>query len=480
MENKRILANKYVIERRIGSGGEGVAYLVKEKENIDSDKKFIAKILEFEGNEEEEEYEEDEQIEESINHKIKIFRKISLINPPSPYIIGCIEEGKGKIVRDNHVLKNRNFFIFEYAPKGDLWRITQLAGGFGERCSKLIFKKILLGVQTLHNAHIYHLDLKIDNIILDENYNPKICDFGLATDQDGLLSDYVGTINYKPPQMFENVKFTAAKADIFSLGCILLALVAKGPWFRTAERTDPLYKYIIGNQIDEFFNKLNVNGLGNLTPEFKNLYTRMIAYKEEDRPNIQQILEDAWFDEIKNLNEIQQQNLENEVKNKFIEKENDVNTILEYNPNILAQFETFISTTRAFGDETKIYFNQELCPKKKYNCIYTDNYLKMKGNFNYYKDMNLLLNKIKEEFEKQKIDCIISPSKYSYKCDLEFISEEEDDENEDEKGKMCIIQLKLYQTGDKDFSLRFLRKKGDLPQYYEKVKQIIKIAKNIF
>ena len=87
----------------------------------------------------------------------------------------------------------------------------------------------------------------------------------------------------------------------------------------------------------------------------------MIAYKEEDRPNIQQILEDTWFDEIKNLNEIQQQNLENEVKNKFIEKENDVNTILEYNPNILNQFETFISTTRAFGDETKIYFNQDLC-----------------------------------------------------------------------------------------------------------------------
>ena len=48
-DDKRILDDKYIIEHRVGSGGEGVAYLVKEKEHPNSEKKFIAKIIEFDG-----------------------------------------------------------------------------------------------------------------------------------------------------------------------------------------------------------------------------------------------------------------------------------------------------------------------------------------------------------------------------------------------------------------------------------------------
>jgi len=135
----------------------------------------------------------------------------------------------------------------------DLHRVIYSRQELTDEHIQYFIYQILRGTLYFHSAKVIHRDLKPANILANKNCDLKICDFGLATDQDGLLSDYVGTINYKPPQMFENVKFTAAKADIFSLGCILYALVAKGPWFRTAERTDPLYKYIIGNQIDEFF-----------------------------------------------------------------------------------------------------------------------------------------------------------------------------------------------------------------------------------
>ena len=69
----------------------------------------------------------------------RIFNKISLIS--SQYIIRCIREGKGAIKKHDQILKIRNYFIYEYASKGDLLKIITISGAFGERCSKLIFKK---------------------------------------------------------------------------------------------------------------------------------------------------------------------------------------------------------------------------------------------------------------------------------------------------------------------------------------------------
>ena len=123
--------------------------------------------------------------------------------------------------------------------------MTQLAGGFSERCAKPIFKKILLGVQALHNSGVYHLDLKVDNIVLDNHFNPKITGFKHASLENGILTKNVGTKNCKPPQMFESpIRYTGEKADIFSLGCVLFALVAKDPWFYEATSTDKYYRYI--------------------------------------------------------------------------------------------------------------------------------------------------------------------------------------------------------------------------------------------
>ena len=177
--------------------------------------------------------------------------------------------------------------------------------------------------------------MKVDNIVLDENYIPKICDFGLETDEKGVLNDGIGNKNYKPPQKFEGKEYNGIKAVIFSQGCVLFALVARGPWFSSAERNDELYKFIINKNTNAYFNKLKtkVEGVESLTPEFKKLYAKMISYEENDRINIDDIIKDEWFNEINNLSEEKQNE---EIKQKFIEKEAKVEEFLETNPNILA------------------------------------------------------------------------------------------------------------------------------------------------
>ena len=90
--------------------------------------------------------------------------------------------------------------------------------------AKLIFFKILKGVQNCHNAGICHLDLKTDNILLDEKFVPKLCDFGFAIRNNGHLREFLGTQQFAAPEIFRKKSFDGYKADIFSLGVVLLNL----------------------------------------------------------------------------------------------------------------------------------------------------------------------------------------------------------------------------------------------------------------
>ena len=70
----------------------------------------------------------------------------------------------------------------------------------------------------------------MQNILIDEFFNPKICDFGFASeikgrDSSGKLTEFLGTINYASPEIFLHRPYNGVKADIFSLGVILLNLV---------------------------------------------------------------------------------------------------------------------------------------------------------------------------------------------------------------------------------------------------------------
>ena len=98
---KKILVDKYIIQEKIGSGGEGYAYLVKEK---DTERILVAKILKkIEEEYEDEDENEKEKKNDGLIKKIDIFKKISSINPPNPYIIGCILSGNGVITKGKEI-----------------------------------------------------------------------------------------------------------------------------------------------------------------------------------------------------------------------------------------------------------------------------------------------------------------------------------------------------------------------------------------
>ena len=89
------------------------------------------------------------------------------------------------------------------------------------------------GLHYLHKGrgnsnYIYHLDLKPDNILLDEKFVPKIGDFGLSKlfgeSKTHETSKTKGTIGFMPPEYINNAKVTP-KNDVFSLGVIIFYML---------------------------------------------------------------------------------------------------------------------------------------------------------------------------------------------------------------------------------------------------------------
>uniref|UniRef100_A0A5B7AXY5 non-specific serine/threonine protein kinase n=1 Tax=Davidia involucrata TaxID=16924 RepID=A0A5B7AXY5_DAVIN len=150
----------------------------------------------------------------------------------------------GKI-RHKNVLKlyaclmkgGSSFLVFEYMANGNLFEaLHQEIKGGGPKLDWYQRYRIALGaakgIAYLHHdcsLPIIHRDIKSTNILLDEECEPKIADFGVAKIAEGSLrssefSCFAGTHGYIAPEMAYTLKVTE-KSDVYSFGVVLLELV---------------------------------------------------------------------------------------------------------------------------------------------------------------------------------------------------------------------------------------------------------------
>lgn len=91
---------------------------------------------------------------------------------------------------------------------------------------KTFFYSILKGIQYLHSQSIIHRDIKLDNILLDNHMEPKICDFGISNiyKKSKKIFDTGGTPAYLSPEVIKAEGDVCLKSDIWSLGVLLYLL----------------------------------------------------------------------------------------------------------------------------------------------------------------------------------------------------------------------------------------------------------------
>ena len=89
---------------------------------------------------------------------------------------------------------------------------------------------IALGMRYLHSKNIFHLDLKPPNVLLDSNFYPRICDFGLSKTKSSSMNSPVGTVRFCAPEVLQinqlkGETFNGEKADVFSYGMTIYSIL---------------------------------------------------------------------------------------------------------------------------------------------------------------------------------------------------------------------------------------------------------------
>ncbi|BGP35556.1 hypothetical protein JCM10296v2_007397 [Rhodotorula toruloides] len=171
----------------------------------------------------------------AIKQVPKSLPSYSPTDPSSPLSLLTREIHHHRRLRHPHVLS-----LFELiATESSIYLVTELCAG-GELFDYLvehgrlslpetrrIFGQLVLGVAYLHREGVVHRDLKLENVLLDENVNVKIADlgFGREFEKGKWLETRVGTLGYMAPEVVAGSKYLGEQVDVWSLGVILYALV---------------------------------------------------------------------------------------------------------------------------------------------------------------------------------------------------------------------------------------------------------------
>lgn len=258
-------ASKYVEESKIGKGAFSTVF-----KGYDKEKKFpvaIKRIIRWE---------EDSVIEREIS----ILKKLR-----HPNIVNLIDFEKSE---------EYYCIVLEYCEHGDLQQFIQKKttdGKLPEWQAQRLFQQIFKGMGAVYAQNIVHRDLKLENVLIDENYVPKIADFGwsrLYEKKNSVLSTYCGTPISAAPEILRREESYDEKCDIWSLGVMLYKVLLGRFPYTIPKQASPMD---LLREIDE---KNPFAGVQELSEPVLDLLKAMLTVDPRKRISFNQIMTHNW------------------------------------------------------------------------------------------------------------------------------------------------------------------------------------------
>uniref|UniRef100_A0AAY5EKZ6 non-specific serine/threonine protein kinase n=1 Tax=Electrophorus electricus TaxID=8005 RepID=A0AAY5EKZ6_ELEEL len=259
----------YLIGRKLGEGsfakvreglhaltGEKVAVKVIDKRKAKKDS-YVTKNLRREG-----------QIQQMIRH------------PNITQLLDILET------------ENSYYLVMELCPGGNLMNLIYEKKRLDEREAQKYVRQLVMAVEHLHRAGVVHRDLKIENLLLDEQDNIKLIDFGLSNCA-GILgysdpfSTQCGSPAYAAPELLSRKKY-GPKVDVWSIGVNMYAMLT-GTLPFTVEPFS--LKALHQRMVDKDMNPLPPS----LSSAAVSLLKSLLEPDPAKRPNIHQVMADSWL-----------------------------------------------------------------------------------------------------------------------------------------------------------------------------------------
>lgn len=174
--------------------------------------------------------------------------------------------------------------VLEYANFGDLHTFVMTRGGLVEEQARWFFQQLILAVDFCHKMGISNRDIKLENILLAGDSQPllKLADFGFSKSEHGQSAPTtrVGTVMYMAPEVLtfsskDNSSYDARKADVWSCGVVLYAMLSGRYPFRNEADT----KLGKAQAMQAIMNRIlqnKVPPLANVTPSGQDLLNELL------------------------------------------------------------------------------------------------------------------------------------------------------------------------------------------------------------
>eukprot|EP00826_Nyctotherus_ovalis_P034338 TRINITY_DN2841_c0_g2_i1.p1 TRINITY_DN2841_c0_g2~~TRINITY_DN2841_c0_g2_i1.p1 ORF type:complete len:390 (+),score=90.65 TRINITY_DN2841_c0_g2_i1:111-1280(+) len=255
---------EYEIGKEIGRGAYAI---VKEcSHKFDTRKKYAVKI-----------YEKQKLLvphrKRNVDREIQILKVLSHRN-----IVRLIESIEG--VR-------QIYLVCELVKGGSLYGYirSKESRKLSEPEARRIFTQIVAAVRYCHQKGVVHRDLKLENILLDEDKNVRIIDFGFSVmvNPKAKLKVFCGTPSYMAPEIIAKKEYHGAPADVWSLGVILYAMLAGKFPFKGGNETELFASVAKG-----------VYTAPTASVSARNLLSKLLNTNPMRRPTCDEIMEDGF------------------------------------------------------------------------------------------------------------------------------------------------------------------------------------------
>lgn len=176
-----------------------------------------------------------------------------------------------------------SYLILEYIDQGDLFTFINTKGRLSELVAIYFFRQMISAIAYCHSFNVCHRDLKPENILITADLQIKIADFGMAALHQTAthhLATACGSPHYAAPELLKNKQYRGDKADIWSLGVILYAMLSA-----TLPFDDPDLRVMMGKTKKGVYEMPK-----HISPEAEDLIRRMLQVNPERRIN----LKDIW------------------------------------------------------------------------------------------------------------------------------------------------------------------------------------------
>ncbi|XP_059147654.1 uncharacterized protein LOC131935284 [Physella acuta] len=189
---------------------------------------------------------------------------------------------------------------------GTLAAFISKRGSLGENLTRHFTIQIVEGVNYLHQNNILHRDIKGNNVLMEDDWNLKITDFGLSEfiDANGVSTE-IATVRYMAPEVIYTegnvIQNYTSRADIWSVGCTAVEMVTGKPPYPSLLSAQIIFHTALGNPLQYHLPETS-------SVYFREFLNRILHRDSKSRPTAEWLLKNDPFilgrDALESLDDI--------------------------------------------------------------------------------------------------------------------------------------------------------------------------------